>query len=122
MKTIALSSSDSEYMALSDTSREAIFVRGLLTAVGFFLQEPTDIYGDNNASIEFAKNPCAHHKSKHLDIRLHFIRQKIEEEVVTVKKIGTQDQIADIFTKALPRAQHERLALIAMGWSEGQIE
>ena len=83
LKVIALSSQDAEYMALSDGSREIIFIRQLLNELGMELKSPTEIYGDNNGSLAVSNNPAAHQKTKHIRIRYHFIRQEIKNGAVS---------------------------------------
>ena len=101
-KTVALSSTEAEYMAISDCSRQAIWIKTLLTELGILLHA-VPIYGDNQGSIFIASNPVQESQSKHIDIHYHFIC-----ECVTSKKIelmfipGTEDP-ADLFTKNLGR-------------------
>ena len=101
-------------MALSDASREVIFIRNLLQGIGYKLEGPTALFGDNNGSLALANNPCDQ-KSKHLEVRYFFVRQKVEQGRVAVTRVSTQDQLADVLTKALAQPQHERLCLIIMG-------
>ena len=115
LRTVACSSQDAEFMALSDTSREVMFIRNLLKGIGYKLQGPTALFGDNNGSLALANNPCDHQKSKHLEVRYFFVRQKIEDRQVSVHWASTVDQLADGLTKALPQPQHERLFLLIMG-------
>jgi hypothetical protein len=115
LRTVACSSQDAEFMALSDASREVIFIRNLLQGIGYKLEGPTALFGDNNGSLALANNPCDHQKSKHLEVRYFFVRQKVEQGRVAVTRVSTQDQLADVLTKALAQPQHERLCLIIMG-------
>ena len=108
IRTVALSSQDAEYMALSDASREVIFLRQVLACIGFEI-EPTALFGDNNGSIALAQNPCDHQKSKHMQVRYHFIRQKVTEKVLSIRKVDTLRQLADLCTKALTANQHWEL-------------
>ena len=110
LKTIALSSQDAEYMALSDGSREVIFVRNVLSMTGFVMSEPTSLHGDNNGSLAVSRNPAAHQKTKHIAVRYHFIRQTIEDGRIQVVKVCTTEQLADVLTKALATLQHKWLS------------
>ena len=78
--------------------------------------------GDNAGSLALANNPCGHQKSKHMDVRLHYIRQLIEDRKVRVVKVSTVDQLADVLTKSLPQAQHEKFSLIILGWSAAEFK
>jgi len=79
------------------------------------------IFCDNTSAINISKNPCQHKRTKHIDIRHHFLRDNIEKELITINFCATNKQIADIFTKALSREQFERsrleLGLIKITWS-----
>ena len=66
---------------------------------------------DNTSAINVSKNPVQHARTKHIEIRHHFLRDNVEKKLVEMKFIGTSDQIADIFTKALNREPFESLRL-----------
>ena len=114
LKTIALSSQDAELMALSDCSREILFLQNLLDSVGYSVPKVT-LHGDNVGSLFVAENPGDHHKTKHIEVRYFFVRQKVEEGKVILKYVPTTEQLADFLTKALPREPHQRLTAAAMG-------
>lgn len=118
LKTVALSSQDAEYMALSDGSREIVFIRGVLELLGFKL-ESTRLHGDNNGSLAVSKNPMAHQKTKHIAVRYHYVRQTITEGQVNVVKVSTTEQLADLLTKALPTNQHQILTCRVSGGGGG---
>ena len=102
-KTVALSSTEAEYMALTAATKEATWLRHLLKDLGYEQPGPTVIYEDNQGTIAIAQNPCHHKRTKHIDIQYHFTREKIEAGEVTLEYIATEEQVADLFTKALPR-------------------
>ena len=66
---------------------------------------------DNTSAINISKNPVQHARTKHIEIRHHFLRDNVEKKLVEMKFIGTSNQIADIFTKALNREPFESLRL-----------
>jgi hypothetical protein len=105
-KSVALSSAEAEYMAASQASCEAIWLRKLL--VGLFGHElrPTMIHCDNQSCIKLSENPVFHDRSKHIEIRYHFIRDWVQRGAVQLEYISTDEQIADILTKSLPRGKH----------------
>ena len=72
-------------------------------------QDVITLYCDNFSAINISKNPIQHSRTKHIDIRHHFIRDLVEENIVTLEHVTTEGQIADIFTKALDATQFERL-------------
>ena len=70
--------------------------------------EASVIRVDNKSAIELAKNPTDHERTKHIDVRFHFIREQIKKQVVRVEYVKTNDQAADIFTKALSKPLFEK--------------
>ena len=99
-KTVALSSTEAEYMALSDCSRQVMWIKSLFSELGFML-EPLPICGDNQGSIFIASNPIQERRTKHIDIRYHFIRQKVEEGEVELFFVPGNTNPADLLTKNL---------------------
>ena len=67
--------------------------------------EPISLYVDNKSAIALMKNPVFHGRSKHIDTRFHFIRECVENKLIVVKHVRTEEQRADILTKALPRVK-----------------
>lgn len=67
------------------------------------------LYCDNLSAINISKNPIQHSNTKHTDIRHHFIKDLVEDKIVTLKHVATEKQLADIFTKALDANQFEKL-------------
>lgn len=106
-ETVALSSSEAEYGAASAASRQALWLRKLLADFDFVQSEATEIFCDNRSAIAMAKNPAFHGRTKHIDVQHHFIRQLVADGRIMMKFCGTNEQVADIFTKSLPQAKHE---------------
>jgi ribosomal protein S12 methylthiotransferase accessory factor YcaO len=103
----ASSSTHAEYVALSEASREACWLRNLYTKLGLLQEEvPTTIHGDNDGSVAMANNPQFHSRSKHIALRWHWIRELVQENTIHVDTCRDPDQTADILTKALPRQKH----------------
>ena len=69
----------------------------------------TPIFCDNTSAIQMTQNPVHHSKSKHIEIRHHFIRDNVEKGKITLLHVGTADQLADLFTKALDKQTSQRL-------------
>ncbi|KAF8824317.1 hypothetical protein HHX47_DHR8000004 [Lentinula edodes] len=105
-KTIAHSSTEAEYMALSDCSRQVVWIRNLLEELGYKL-DAIPIAGDNQGSIFMASNPVTSKHSKHIDIRYHYIREVVERGLVQVFFVDGSNNPADLFTKNLGRIKFE---------------
>lgn len=67
------------------------------------------LFCDNLSVINISKNPIQHSRTKHIDIRHHFIRELVEDKAITLEHVSTENQLADIFTKALDASQFEKL-------------
>ena len=98
---VTLSSAEAEYVAATSASCQAVWLRRLMNDLSPKKLEPTPIYCDNSSAITLSKNQVFNKKSKHIDIRYHFIRELVNEDVITVKFCKSADQQADIFTKPL---------------------
>jgi len=107
-KTVALSTVEAEYMAVTHASKEAIWWRAHLAGLGHDMSMATALLSDSQGCIHLAKNPDQHARTKHIDIQYHFIRQHIAEGTVSVSFVSTEEQAADILTKALDRSAHEK--------------
>jgi hypothetical protein len=106
---VALSTTEAEYIAATDAAKEAIWLRRLIGELTSPLQQPTPLFCDNKSAIALSKHDAAFHpRTKHIDIRFHYIRETVENRHITIIYCPTNDNIADIFTKALPRPKFEQ--------------
>src|SRR5258708_8493802 len=103
-KTVALSSTEAEYMCISDTTRQIVWIESLFKELNMDISRIA-LCGDNQGAIFLASNPAQEHRSKHIDIRYHYIRECVEEKKVILHYVPTTEQIADIMTKCL---SHEK--------------
>lgn len=102
-RCVALSSTEAEYIGLSQASKEAIYLRSLLNSItNNTCAKPVVIYNDNQSAHHIARNKMNHNRTKHIDIRFHFIREAILNESVEVTYVSSQDMLADMLTKSLP--------------------
>ena len=103
---MALSSAEAEYMAANVASCEALWLRKLLS--GLFDEElsPTVIYCDNQSCIKLTENPVFYDRTKHIEIKYHFIRDWVQKGAVKLEYVSTDEQVADILTKSLPWGKH----------------
>jgi hypothetical protein len=103
-KIVALSSCEAEYIAASTGACQGMWLARLLAELKGEEANTVTLKIDNESAIALSKNPIFHDRSKHIDIRYHFIRECVEEDRVRLQSIGTTEQLADILTKALGRA------------------
>ena len=106
---VTLSSCEAEYVAATSCVCHVVWLRNLLKELSMTQEDPTQIFVDNKSAIALAKNPVFHDRSKHIDIRYHYIRECIARKDVQVEYVKSQDQIADIFTKPLKFEDFVRL-------------
>ena len=97
---IALSSTEAEYVAVTGASQEALWFQGLLNEIGI-TQETINIYEDNESCIKLAKNPQEFNRTRHIQVKYHFIRLLVKENKINLLPINTKHQLADIFTKGV---------------------
>ena len=98
---VALSSCEAEYIAITETAKEVIWLIQHLRELGFKVKSPVSLLADNQAAIALSKNPVHHQRSKHIDIRHHFLRDKIKDKMFKMEYVSTEDNIADVMTKAV---------------------
>ena len=111
--SVALSTEEAEYMALSNTTQEAVWLRELHQDLTNATDHPTIIHEDNQAAIKMAKNPQYHERAKHISIKYHFVREQVNNNVIELKYCPTQDMIADMFTKGLDKTKTVKLRELA---------
>ena len=103
--TVALSSCEAEYMALTHATQEAMFLTMLSKDFNITTTTPIMIFGDNQGSLDMIKNTSCNDRSKHIDIKHHFIREKYNEGFINVCYIPTAHNVADLFTKPAVRVK-----------------
>lgn len=119
-KLVALSTTESEYMAASHAVKELVWLKRLLDELTPVNMDAPTFYLDNQSAIRFVKNPEYHKRTKHIDVRYHFIRGKYEDRMFDLKYVETNEQLADVMTKALARAKHSFFC-VAMGMGPGNV-
>lgn len=106
--TAALSSTEAEYMSLSSTSKEVTFLKKLLYEMHLPCPKSIVIKGDNISAINLVKNPVYHQRSKHIDIKYHYIRDVFRKGDIELQYCCSTQNLADVFTKNLPKPSHEK--------------
>ncbi|GJZ22729.1 ribonuclease H-like domain-containing protein [Tanacetum coccineum] len=107
--TLSKSSTEIEYMALAAVTSEVIWILKILKDLQVEKLLLVSLYCDSNSAIKIAVNPVFHERTKHLEIDLHLVREKILKGVVKTVKVDSANQIADILTKGLDIVQHLKL-------------
>ncbi|CAG7639035.1 unnamed protein product [Allacma fusca] len=107
---VSLSSTEAEYIALTSGAREIVWLRSFLEEMGYPQKGPTSILVDNQSAIRLTKNPEMHARTKHIDVRFHYVRELEANQLVHVEYVPTEDQLADSLTKPLLKGklQHKR--------------
>ena len=106
-KAIALSATEAEYMALSDCSRQAVWIQNIFSELGL-PKKPTTICADNEGGIFIASNPVQERRTKHIDVRYHYVRDLLEQKRIDTIWVPTDDNPADMFTKNLGHIKFEK--------------
>ncbi|GKA71400.1 hypothetical protein Tco_0777539 [Tanacetum coccineum] len=117
---ISNSTTEAEYVAAANCYRQVLWVQNQMLDYGFNFMN-TKIYIDNESTICIVKNPVFHSKTKHIEIRHHFIRDSYEKKLIQVIKIHTEHNVADLLTKAFDVSRlDERKCIIKQKWVKGQ--
>lgn len=103
--TVARSSTEAEYRALAHTAADLTWIQSLLLELGVTSPSPLVIWCDNMSAIALAANPVYHARTKHVELDYHIIREKVLSKQLLVHHVGTEEQVADIFTKSLCTAR-----------------
>jgi len=106
---VSKSSTEAKYRAMSTACFEIVWLRGLLEELGFPQVTSTPLHADNTSVIQIATNPVFHEHTKHIEVECHSIRNTLENQVISLPHISSDLQIADVFTKAMTRQQHQFL-------------
>ncbi|CAK9816458.1 Retrovirus-related Pol polyprotein from transposon TNT 1-94 [Anthophora quadrimaculata] len=108
--SVSLSTMEAEYVALSEISREIVYMNRLLNHIGCkeCVETPIVVHCDNQCAIELTKNAVFHNRSKHIDIGYHYTRELVDRGLIKIIYLSTEYMIADIFTKALSKIKHQK--------------
>ena len=104
-KCVALSTTEAEYIAITEGCKEMLWMKRLFKEVGL-RQEEYVVYSDSKSAIHVSKNPSFHSRSKHIQIRYHWVRDALDEKSLFLHKVHTDDNGSDMMTKGLPKDKH----------------
>ena len=107
-RIVSLSTAETKYIAAGNSCSQLLWMKQILKEYNI-KQDVMTLYCDNLSAINISKNHVQHSRTKHIDIRHHFIRDLVEDKVVTLEHVATEKQLADIFTKDLDASQFEKL-------------
>lgn len=114
-KVVALSSAEAEFIGITKGLQELIWLRRILSELGFGPSDGMRLFCDNKAAIAISQNPVQHDRTKHIEVNRHFIRQNLEENTISLPFVRTGDQLADILTKGVSSAIfHDSLGKLGM--------
>ena len=104
-KSVALSSCEAEYVAASEAFRAVQWIRQLLEELGTLsTDEPVVVRMDSTSAMALIRNPVSHQRTKHIDIKYHFVRNLVVEGKIEIEYVPSEDNLADVFTKPVSLA------------------
>ena len=106
---VTLSTTEAEYVSAAAGACQAAWLRNVLEEIGCKQGERTVLFCDNSSTIKLSKNPVFHGRSKHIQVRFHFLRELVSDEIIELEYCSTQDQLADVMTKAVKLDVFEKL-------------
>jgi hypothetical protein len=107
--SVALSTAEAEYIAATHAAKQVLWHRSLFRELEITLPKTSTIFSDNQAAIAIAHHPKFHTRTKHIDITYHFLRDLVKSGTLNLVYVNTHLNLADLFTKGLPRVTHQDL-------------
>ncbi|MCO5572798.1 hypothetical protein L7F22_026557 [Adiantum nelumboides] len=104
---VATSSCEAEYKAVFTATVECVWLRRLMDDLGVEQDTANTIYTDNQSALAVARNPVFHARTKHIEVHYHYVRERLSAGEISMAYVPTQDNLADLFTKALSREKLE---------------
>ena len=116
--TVALSTTEAEYMAVTEATKEALYIRALMSDIDgarYNVTKPVVLHEDNQGAISLVKNPTYHGRTKHIDIRYHFIREHFVKQDIELIYMPTEKMVADCLTKLVSKSKLEMFSTVLFG-------
>ena len=111
-KCVALSTTEAEFIAITEACKEILWLKKFLQELGL-KQERYVLYCDNQSAIHLSKNSSFHSRSKHIDVRYHWIRDVLNDKLLELEKVHTDENTSDMLTKVLTKDKHEKCQFLA---------
>ena len=118
---VALSSTEAEYVAQTHAAKEAIWLQSFISEIRGNKKDPLTILCDNQGAIALAKDNKFHARTKHIDLRYHFVREAVEDGKIKVAYIPTDENVSDIFTKPLAKPKFQKFVELLGLKQEGEL-
>ena len=99
LSIVTLSNTEAEYYAMTDATQEALWLRSLLTELGFMQHGATVVYEDNKGARDLCKNPVYPKRTRHIEVKYHFVRRHVKDGTIEVCGVPSKLQLADFLTK-----------------------
>ena len=109
--TVSRSSTEAEYRSLATTIAEITWLKSFLSELRVPVQKPPVVWCDNQSTVLLAANPIQHQRTKHIELDLYFVREKVYAKETDVRHVPASDQLADVMTKAVPSKEF-------LGWRD----
>lgn len=106
--SVSLSTMEAEYVAASEAAKDAMWLSRLFNEIAPLSNVPL-LLVDNASAVKLSKNPSFYKRSKHIDVFAHFVRERVQNGELRIEHVSSEDQIADILTKPIPRVLFHRL-------------
>ena len=120
---VALSSAEAEFWGIARGVTEVLWVKKLLTEIGFAPNEACELMCDNKEAINISENPVQHDRTKHVEVDRHFIKEKLEDGIISLPFVKTEEQLANIQTKTVPtKSFAEALGKLGIGDPTTKLE
>ena len=103
---VARSSTEAEYRSLAFAATDVAWFESLFTELALPVEKPPVIWCDNISANLLASNPVYHQRTKHIEIDIHYVRDRVLAKELDVRFVSSEEQVADVFTKALSIPQH----------------
>ena len=101
--TVSRSSAEAKYRSMAAVTSELKWLKALFVSLGVTHSPAMRLYSDSQSAIYIAQNPVFHERTKHIEVDCHYVRDAIRDGIISTSHVSTEDQLADLFTKALSK-------------------